>query len=157
MRRNASSSPTFDKAFERAARLCAGSEHCAWDIRHKLYEWGVAKVDADTIIERLYDDNYINDERFARAYCIDRLRFSHWGRIKITAMLQRMGIPDIAIQYGLEQIDQQEYREVMEHVIVQKDKTMDENDTYKRHMKLMRFATSRGFELSEIHNFLPED
>lgn len=72
-------------------------------------------------------------------------------------MLQRMGIPDIAIQHGLEQIDQQEYREVMEHVIVQKDKTMDENDTYKRHMKLMRFATSRGFELSEIHNFLPED
>ena len=93
---------------------------------------------ADTIIDRLYDDNYINDARFARAYCIDRLRFSHWGRIKITAMLQRMGIPDIAIQHGLEQIDQQEYREVMEHVIAQKDKTMDENtvEAYNYYHKL---------------------
>lgn len=157
MKRNASSSLTFDEALERATRLCAGSEHCAWDIRHKLRQWGVDKADADTIIDKLYDGNYIDDERFARAYSIDRLRFSHWGRIKITAMLRGMGLPDSAINYGLVQIDQHEYREVMEHVIAQKDKTLAENDPYIRRMKLMRFAASRGFELSEIHIFLPED
>lgn len=157
MRRNASSSLTFDEAFGRAAQLCAGSEHCAWDIRQKLCKWGIGKADTDKIIEKLYDENYIDDKRFARAYSIDRLRFSHWGRIKIKAMLQGMGIPGSAIQHGLEQIDGQEYREVMEHIIAQKDKTLVEGDPYTRRMKLMRFAAGRGFELSEIHNFLPED
>lgn len=157
MRRNASSSPTFDEVFERAAQLCAGSEHCAWDIRQKLCKWGVVKADTDMIIEKLYNENYIDDERFARAYSIDRLRFSHWGRIKIKAMMQGMGIPYNAIQHGLAQIDQQEYHEVMEHLIAQKDRTLVENDPYIRRMKLIRFAAGHGFELSEIHNFLPED
>ena len=70
---------------------------------------------------------------------------------------QRTGIAESSIQYGLAQIDRQEYLEVMEHAIAQKDRTLNETDPYKRRMKLMRFAASRGFELGDIHNFLPED
>ena len=157
MRRGVSSLLTCDESFEPAARLCAGSEHCAWDIRHKLSQWGVTKTDTETVIARLYDGNYIDDDRYARAYCLDRLRFSHWGRIKIAAMLRGMGIAESSIQYGLAQIDRQEYLEVMEHAIAQKDRTLNETDPCKRRMKLMRFAASRGFELGDIHNFLPED
>ena len=85
------------------------------------------------------------------------MRFSRWGRIKIAAMLRGMHVSDSAIRLGLEQLDVNEYREVLGSVIEQKDRTLAEDDPYRRRVRLIRFAAGRGFELEEINKFLPED
>ena len=122
-----------------------------------MRQWGVPQTVADGIVDRLVGEKYIDEERFARAYCNDRMRFSHWGRVKIAAMLRGMHVADYAIRLGLEQLDIGEYREVLGRVIAGKDRILDEDDPYRRRVRLVRFAVGRGFELDEINKFLPED
>lgn len=157
MKRNASSVPASDEVYARLARLCSAGEHCVWDVVQKMHRWGLSQAESDRIVDRLVDEKYIDEERFARAYCNDRMRFSRWGRIKIAAMLRGMHVPDSAIRLGLEQLDVNEYREVLGSVIERKDRTLAEDDPYRRRVRLIRFAAGRGFELEEINKFLPED
>ena len=74
---------TPPEALHRAAALCSSSEHCITDIREKLSRWGIGELDARTIVERLVQERFIDEERYAIAFAKDKFRFSGWGRIKI--------------------------------------------------------------------------
>ena len=71
------------------ALLCAKGEHCAADIREKLRLWGIGENDADTIVEKLLNQGFINETRYAKAYIHDKYRFAKWGRIKIEQGLRQ--------------------------------------------------------------------
>ncbi len=88
---------TPPEALHRAAALCSSSEHCIADIREKLSRWGIGEPDARTIVERLVQERFIDEERYAIALAKDKFRFSGWGRIKIRYALQqkRIGNSDI--------------------------------------------------------------
>ena len=70
-------------ALGKAASLCSLSEHCSSQIREKLLSWGASAEDTEEIINHLLGEKYIDNLRFARAYCHDKFLYSHWGRIKI--------------------------------------------------------------------------
>ena len=88
---------TPPEALHRAAALCSSSEHCIADIREKLSRWGIGEPDARTIVERLVQERFIDEGRYAIAFAKDKFRFSGWGRIKIRYALQqkRIGNSDI--------------------------------------------------------------
>ena len=69
---------TPDNAFLRLATLCARSEQAEGDLRRKLHDWALQPSDADAIIDRLKHERYLDNERYARAYCRDKLRFNGW-------------------------------------------------------------------------------
>ena len=76
--------------FLKASYYCSLSEHCIQKVREKLVQWGTPKEFIDPIIDKLLEDDYINEERFARAFVKDKFRFNHWGRVKITTHLKEM-------------------------------------------------------------------
>ena len=53
---------------DKAEAYCARSDHCAADVRRKLFEWGAPADIAAFIEEKLYDNDFLNDARFCRAY-----------------------------------------------------------------------------------------
>ena len=71
----------------RAAALCARSEQAPQDIREKLVKWGLGSHDADGIVQRLSEQGFLDEARFARAFVKDRFAFNGWGRIKIESKL----------------------------------------------------------------------
>ena len=83
---------TPDNAYLRLTALCARCEQAEGDLRKKLRDWGINSSDSNTIIERLKAERYLDNERYAHAYCRDKLRFNGWGRIKIAYMLKGKGI-----------------------------------------------------------------
>lgn len=144
---------TFEQALSRAASLCSTSEHCIADIREKLSRWGIVPADADKIIDQLIDEKYIDESRYAMAYARDKLRFSHWGRVKIRMMLRMQHIPEQFIREALNDFDSQEYNEIARNVIMNKAGNADLDD-YTSRAKVIRFALQRGFEMEEIDNVL---
>lgn len=114
-----------------------------------MFRWGVPGEDADAVIDALRRDRFIDDERFARAYTLDKLRYNGWGRMKIRFMLQSLHLPENAIQYGLGEIDEKEYAEIRQHLIDKKNKEIKDKDEYVRRAKLQRFLYSRGFAAGE--------
>lgn len=137
---------TYEQALSRAASLCSGSEHCSSEIRKKVIQWGLTPTQAEDIISYLEKEKYIDNTRFCRAYCLDKFRYNHWGRIKINQMLRMLEMDSSDINEGLEAIPEEEYLEVLTHVLEQKNRQLKDSDPYIRKGKLTRHALSRGFE-----------
>ena len=137
---------TYEQALSRAASLCSGSEHCSSEIRKKVIQWGLTPAQAEDIISYLEKEKYIDNTRFCRAYCLDKFRYNHWGRIKINQMLRMLEMDSSDINEGLEAIPEEEYLEVLTHVLEQKNRQLKDSDPYIRKGKLTRHALSRGFE-----------
>jgi regulatory protein len=146
----------FEQGLQRAAGLCCQSEHCVADITEKLLRWGVSREDSDRIIDRLIDEKYIDESRYALAYVRDKVRFSHWGRVKIKSMLRMLRISEQDISNAFDSFDEDEYLGVLEGVIESKRKTLPEAESYASRVKLIRFALQRGFEMHEIAKFISE-
>ena len=115
-------------------------------MRKKLHDWGVSSSDADDIITRLQQERYLDNERFARAYCRDKLRFNGWGRIKIAFMLKGKGIEQESIDAALSEIDEEQYATILNEVLIAKVKTLKDKEPEQARASLLRFAASRGFE-----------
>jgi regulatory protein len=133
-------------ALGKATALCSGSEHCTSQILEKLSLWGVSDQDASNIMDYLVREKYIDNSRFARAYCHDKFCYNHWGRIKIRQMLRHLRLDDEEIEEGMQTIDDEAYLEALSDVLRAKDRTLREKDIYLRKGKLVRHLLSRGFE-----------
>ena len=137
---------TPENAFLRLATMCARCEQAEGDLRRKLHDWGLAQTDASAVIQRLKQERYLNNGRFARAYCRDKLRFNGWGRIKIEYMLRGKGIEQEHIDAALGEIDKQQYADILHEALAAKAKTLSGKPQEQARAALMRFAASRGFE-----------
>ena len=128
----------------KAEAYCARAERCAADVRRKLYEWGTPADFFDFIEQKLYDNDFLNDARFCRAYVHDKVEYQKWGRLKILAGLRAMQLPESEIEEALENIDESAYFYNLRYLIKQR-----KNDSED---KLLRFLSQRGFTYEEIKN-----
>ena len=138
---------TPDEALSRAAELCDRCEQCTPDLRKKLASWGVFQADVDKIIRQLEQMNYVDDARFARAYALDKLMYSGWGRNKIIQGLWAKRIDREYIDASMDDIEDEEYESMCRRVIKSKIRmSKDGISTYESKMKILRYAAQRGFE-----------
>ena len=140
---------TKEAALLKMADLCARGEHCAFEIREKLRKMQLAASDANEIVEYLEENRYIDDSRFARAFALDKVKFSGWGKNKIRMALAMKRIPSAEISSALEEIDPEEYMAVAVNAAKAKARNLDLSD-YDDKGKLYRHLASRGFEGSVI-------
>lgn len=134
-----------EQALNYAAGLCARCEQCENDIRRKLTARQLPAADLEHVISWLFDHDFLNDERFARAFARDKARFNRWGRVKIRMHLTAHKLPPEAIAAGLAAIDGQEYLQGLKALARQLGRTADLS-VYEERMKLARRLAARGFE-----------
>ena len=132
--------------FFKASYYCSLSEHCIQKVREKLIQWETPKEFIQPIIDRLVEEDYINEERFARAFVKDKFRFNHWGRIKITTHLRALSISSDIITKAMEEIGEDEYAEILDEIVKKKRRSIKNGTDYEIRAKLLRHALSRGFE-----------
>ena len=129
---------------DKAEAYCARSEHCAADVRRKLYEWQVPSDLSDEIVENLYANDFLNDARFCHAYVHDKVAYQSWGRMKIQAGLRALNLPERAISAALNEIEESIYTKNLRNLI--SSRQLDPED------KRLRFLLQRGFTYEEIKN-----
>lgn len=147
---------TEQDALFRITALCAQSEQCEHALREKMIRWGLTEEACDRIIDRLYDEKYIDEERFARAYARDKMRYNHWGRQKIDQGMRLLRISTAARRAALDELPEQEYLEILQHILKSKARQVKGETEYERTGKLIRFALGRGFEMNLIYKIVPE-
>ncbi len=147
-----------DEALYKAAAYCSLSEKCITDVREKLCKWGVEMLFHDEIVEHLQKEGFVNEERYAKAYALDKFRFNNWGKIKIATMLRSKNVKTECIEGALAAIDETEYFDTLSELIKTKSKKIKFSSTYERNGKLAQFAASKGFEshlIFDVINALP--
>ena len=135
-----------EQALMRLESLCARSEQSTWELQQKLIKWGLAQGDISKIMNELIKGRFVDDNRFAQAYCRDKFRFSRWGRIKIRHALLLKRISKDFIDAALEEIDEQEYESTLLEILISKSRLIDDVRSYDGKTRLFRYAVSRGYE-----------
>ena len=136
---------------------CAYQERCQQEVRDKLYEYGLKTDDVENIISQLISDNFVNEERFARAYAGGKFRIKKWGRIKIKAGLRAKKISEYCMRKAFEEINDKDYTLTLKKLIESKAKLVKEKNVIRKKFKLLSYASSKGYEKELIMEVLNED
>ena len=145
---------TEQEAYLQLAALCAQAEHCQQEMRDKMRRWGLDETVQNRIIDRLIKERYVDDERYARAFVKDKIRYNKWGRRKVQQALWMKRIDADIQQQVLDEIDEKEYLDVLRPLLKQKRKSIKAESDYELNQKLLRFALSRGFGFDIIRQCL---
>jgi len=137
-------SPEHTYLLDKAKKYCSYQERCLADVKRKLNEWKAAEKTVEKIIQTLEKEDYINEERYAIAFALGKLRNNKWGRNKIFYAMTRKQIPEIYIQMGLNEIDEKEYIDILRSVL--QAKKINEKDVFKKNNKLVKYAVQKGFQ-----------
>ena len=137
-------------ALQKAAAYCAQCERASSEVKEKLQKWDVQKTDIEKIIEKLIDDDFLNEQRYCNAFAKDKFRFNRWGKTKIAYMLSQKNVAKECVFQALDNIDEEEYLSVLAELLKSKAKTLKETDKFQKEQKLFKFAVSRGFETEAI-------
>lgn len=143
--------------FQRAANYCVAAEKCSSDIERKLRDWDAPDDFFEPIIERLKEEKYINNLRFAKAFVNDKYKFNKWGKTKIKFQLRQKSIPDSMISEAISEIDPDLYESILRGLLTDKQRQIKAKDAYDLKVKLVRFAAGRGFESNLIFSILGSD
>ena len=86
----------------------------------------------------------------------DKIRYNKWGRRKIEQALWQKRISEDIAHDVFDQVDDQEYIQVLAPLLKSKFKTIKAKTDYERSMKLIKFALGRGFEMRLIRQCVDE-
>ena len=148
---------TEQDAYLSLAALCAQAEHCQWEMLEKMRRWEVSEDAQARIMARLVKERYVDDERYARAFVKDKVRYNKWGRRKVEQALWQKHIDEDIRQRTLDEVDDEEYLDVLRPLLKQKRKSIKASSDYELNQKLVRFALSRGFTFDIIRQCLQTD
>lgn len=140
-------------------KYCAYQERSHYEVRNKLYTYGLYRNEVDEILSDLISDGFLNEERFAKAFAGGKFRMKRWGRIKIIHALEGKRVSANCIGIALKEIDDEAYIATLRTLLEEKLRTVAEENVYVVRDKLSKYAIQKGYESDlvwrEIHSLLP--
>lgn len=131
-----------DALLSRAQRYCATAERCTYEVSMLLGRLGATTEQTDAIIDKLQQQDYINDARYCQAFVHDKVAFQAWGRMKIIMGLRAKHLPDELIDNAIAAIDEQAYNANIRKLILSK-RNQDRQ-------KQLRFMLQRGYTFDDL-------
>ena len=148
---------TEQDAYLQLAQLCARSEHCQHDLLEKMRKWEMTDEAQARVMERLVNERYVDDERYARAFVLDKVQYNKWGRRKVEQALWMKHIDDDIRQRALDAVDDSTYINILKPLLKQKRRGIKAASEYELNQKLVRFALGRGFTFDIIRQCIDGD
>ena len=148
---------TENEAYLALAALCAQAEHCQYEMLEKMRRWELPEEAQARVMAKLVKERYVDDERYARAFVRDKIRYNKWGRRKVEQALWQKRIDEEIRNSVLNDVDDEEYLSVLSPLLKQKRKTIKAKNDYELNQKLVRFALGRGFTFDIIRQCLDVD
>ena len=146
--------------FQKLSAICARAEHCQHDMLEKMRQWSVDQEVQARVMERLLKERYVDDERFARAFVHDKVKYNQWGRRKVEQALWLKHIDEHVARAALDEIEETDYVSVLRPMLKQKRKSLSSGKTlssYELNVKLMKWALGRGFTMDVIKQCIDVD
>ncbi|MFK7954244.1 MAG: regulatory protein RecX [Ekhidna sp.] len=140
----------FKEAKQRAGRFCAFRERSPNELLEKLLDWGVGEEDAKKVVSDLTTEKFINEQRFANAYCNDKFEFNSWGKQKIKANIYSHKLSSSAIENALDRIDSKKYESRLFELAERKWEKLERDEPNKRKKKTLSFLANKGYEADLI-------
>lgn len=148
---NDQKSYTVKEATIKLMQFCAYRERSQKEVEEKLMDLRMIPAAQEQIIIKLMQENFLNEERFARSFVRGKFRIKKWGRIKIKQELKAREISTPIIKLALEEIDEDTYYKALYEHATKKIRLIKETDIYKKRMKLNNFLLQKGYESNLVY------
>lgn len=146
--------PDRSEELGKLKKYCSYQERSHKDVTRKMWDLKIPADRHDDILLELLNQNFLNEERFARAFARGKFNIKKWGRVKIIKGLRQHRIQKKCIQLALQEIDEEVYSNVLNGILQQKNAILKEKNPWKRRGALYRFATQRGFEPALVNEVI---
>ena len=67
-------------AKEKIQHYCAIMDRCQFQVMTKLKSYGLSAGLSEDILVELIQNKFVDEERFARAYCSGKFKIKKWGK-----------------------------------------------------------------------------
>lgn len=135
-----------DVILNKLRHYCAYQERCHEEVRTKLLSLKVYGDALEEIINKLIEEDFLNEERFAKAYAGGKFRMKKWGRGKIIQGLKARKISDYCIKQGMTEIPDDDYHKTLQSLVKSTIKKYHTGNVFETKSKTANYLISRGYE-----------
>ncbi len=143
---------SLDEAQKKLEFYCAYQERSHKEVVTKLKDMRMIPDAIDVIVVHLIQNNFLNEERFAKAFVRGKFRIKKWGKNRLKQELKRKDISKTIIDIALKEIDADEYLETFYALAEKKVETIKEANSYKKKKKLADYLLYRGWESPLVYD-----
>lgn len=148
---------TLEEAKRKLESYCAYQERCHKEVSQKLRDMRMIPEAVDVVIGHLIEHNFLNEERFAKAYARGKFRYKYWGKNRIRRELKARGISAYNLKTAFLEIEDEEYMEVFDTLSQKRfDQLSSEKNVYRKRKKLADYLLYRGWESDLIYSKVRE-
>ena len=137
---------TKDQAIQKLRQYCAYQERSHAEVKQKLWDLGVYASDHDEIISSLIEEDYLNEERFAKQFAGGKFRMKDWGRKKIYYALKEKQVSEYNIKKAMKEIDEEVYMKTLQGIAEKKYLSLKGEQYLVRKKKTIDFLMQKGYE-----------
>ena len=142
---------SFDEAQKVLEKYCAYQERCHKDVIDKLKKMRMIPEVIDTIIVYLIENNYLNEERFAKTFARGKFCIKKWGKNRIVRELKLRKISKCSIDSALKEIDPDDYLHTLDELVQKRIAQVAERNIYKKKRKVADYLLYRGWEPNLVY------
>lgn len=137
---------TKEEALQKLRQYCTYQERSHYEVRQKLWDLGIRRSEHDEIISILIEEDYLNEERFAKAFAGGKFRMKDWGRKKIYYALKERQVSEYSIKKAMKEIDDEDYKTVLKELAEKKYALLKNEQYLVRKKKTTDYLLQKGFE-----------
>ncbi|MEN8835027.1 MAG: regulatory protein RecX, partial [Polaribacter sp.] len=137
---------TVDEIKRKLEQYCVYQDRCHKEVEQKMRDYELIPEAKEIILLSLMQDNFLNEERFAKSFARGKFRIKSWGKQRITRELKFRDISAYNIKTALKEIDEQAYLKTIYSITEKRSTSISETNNYKKKKKLIDFLMRKGFE-----------
>jgi len=137
---------TLQEATKKLEHYCAYQERSHQEVRQKLMDMHMIPEAIDVIIIHLLEHNFLNEERFAKAYVSGKFKMKNWGKSRLTYELKRKDVSKVNINAAISEISYEHYIDVFNRLAKKKVDAIKEVDKWKKKKKFIDYFLRLGWE-----------
>jgi regulatory protein len=145
---------TKEQALQKLRQYCAYQERSHAEVVQKLWDLGVSSKEHDEITSTLIEEDYLNEERFAKAFAGGKFRMKDWGRKKIYYALKEKKVSEYNIKIAMREIGEEDYEKTLLQLAEKKYELLKSEQYLVRKKKTMDYLMQKGFEPPMISNIM---
>ena len=153
---NVQKSYSVDEAQKALENYCAYQERCHKEVVDKLKSMQMIPDAIDKIVVHLITENYLNEERFAKAFVRGKFRIKKWGKNRLIRELKFRQISSYAINSGLKEIKLEDYYTTLTELTKKRINQVSETNIYKKKKKVADYLLYRGWESQLVYEKINE-
>ena len=147
---------TLKEATKKLEGYCVYQERCHKEVTQKLRNMNMISQAIDEIVTHLIQENYLNEERFARSFARGKFNIKKWGKNRIINELKFRNISKYNLKAALEEIDDEDYFDTFNTLSQKRLESIRETNLQKRRKKLADYLLYRGWESHLVYGKVKE-